>query len=68
MSAPRIQVLAARQVRVEWMRFAEGCHPNRDTLTAILAAGFEPETVEGGDLPGAKITRSGLSGVARKPV
>jgi SAM-dependent methyltransferase len=49
------------------MRLAAGCHPNRDTLTAIVAAGFVPETVERPTFPGAKITSPGLTGVARKP-
>jgi SAM-dependent methyltransferase len=49
------------------MRLGAGCHPNRDTLAAILAAGFEPERVEHPKFPGVKITSPGLSGVARKP-
>jgi SAM-dependent methyltransferase len=29
-----------------WSRLAGGCHPNRDTLTAIMLAGFEIEDIE----------------------
>jgi SAM-dependent methyltransferase len=61
--------LAAKQDRREplQMRLGAGCHPNRDTLAAIVAAGFEPEAVEHPTFPGMKITRPGLSGMARKP-
>lgn len=36
------------QDRIEplWGRFLGGCHPNRDTVAAIEAAGFELETLE----------------------
>jgi ubiquinone/menaquinone biosynthesis C-methylase UbiE len=61
--------LAARQDRGErrQVRFGGGCHPNRDTLRAILAAGFEPEHVEHRQFPGTKLTRPAIWGVARKP-
>lgn len=61
--------IAAKQDRREpmQMRLGAGCHPNRDTLAAIVAAGFEPEKVERPTFPGAKITSPGISGVARKP-
>jgi ubiquinone/menaquinone biosynthesis C-methylase UbiE len=49
------------------MRVGAGCRPNRDTLAAIVAAGFEPDTVEHRTFPGAKHTRPGVTGVARKP-
>lgn len=29
-----------------WQRFAGGCHPNRDTLAAITAAGFQVQEIE----------------------
>jgi ubiquinone/menaquinone biosynthesis C-methylase UbiE len=61
--------LAARQDRAEprQMRFGGGCHPNRATLDAIIAAGFESGHVEHRELPGSKLTRSGVFGAARKP-
>jgi SAM-dependent methyltransferase len=62
--------LAARQDRGEprQMRFGGGCHPNRATLDAIIAAGFETDGVEHRQIPGSpKLTRSGIFGVARKP-
>lgn len=34
-----------------WGIVAKGCHPNRDTLATIEAAGFEVEVTERGDLP-----------------
>jgi ubiquinone/menaquinone biosynthesis C-methylase UbiE len=49
-------------------RFAGGCHPNRDTLAAVVAAGFDTGAVEPVTLPGMRITRPGIAGVARKPV
>jgi ubiquinone/menaquinone biosynthesis C-methylase UbiE len=62
--------LARRQDRRErfHLRFAGGCHPNRDTLRAIVAAGFDAGAVAEVTLPGTKLTRPGISGVARKPV
>jgi len=49
------------------VRFAGGCHPNRDTLRAVVAAGFDARAVEDVTLPGMRITRPGIAGVARKP-
>jgi ubiquinone/menaquinone biosynthesis C-methylase UbiE len=34
-----------------WGVVAQGCHPNRDTVSAIRTAGFEVEIVERGELP-----------------
>ena len=61
--------LAARQDRKEprQVRRAGGCHPNRDTLAAIVEAGFEVGSVERFHLPGTKITSPGIQGIARKP-
>jgi SAM-dependent methyltransferase len=61
--------LATRQDRRErsQVRFAGGCHPNRDTLRAVVAAGFDTDGVEEVALPGMRITRPGISGAARKP-
>ena len=62
--------LAGEQDRRErtHVRFAGGCHPNRDTLAAVAAAGIEPGGVEPVTLPGMRLTRPGIAGVARKPV
>jgi ubiquinone/menaquinone biosynthesis C-methylase UbiE len=49
------------------VRFAGGCHPNRDTLRAVVAAGFQADAVENVTLPGTRITRPGIAGAARKP-
>jgi ubiquinone/menaquinone biosynthesis C-methylase UbiE len=40
--------MARWQDRIEplWKRLLAGCHPNRDTVTAIKRAGFEMETLE----------------------
>jgi ubiquinone/menaquinone biosynthesis C-methylase UbiE len=61
--------LARRQDRSErrQVRFAGGCHPNRDTLRAVAAAGFDTSGVQPVTLPGIKITSPGITGVARKP-
>ncbi len=61
--------IAAKQDKRErfHMRVAGGCHPNRDTLAAIGAAGFEVEQAERARFPGPKITRPHISGVATKP-
>jgi SAM-dependent methyltransferase len=63
---PKIAEIQDRREPMQ-MRLGAGCHPNRDTLAAIVAAGFEPEAVKHPTFPGMKITRPGLSGVARKP-
>lgn len=61
--------LAAKQDRRESLhvRFAGGCHPNRDTLQSVVNAGFETEAVGRTDLVGTGITRTGIEGVARRP-
>jgi ubiquinone/menaquinone biosynthesis C-methylase UbiE len=61
--------LARRQDRSErrQVRFAGGCHPNRDTLRAVAAAGFDTDDVHAVTLPGIKLTSPGIRGVARKP-
>jgi ubiquinone/menaquinone biosynthesis C-methylase UbiE len=61
--------LAARQDRGErrQMRFGGGCHPNRATLAAIIAAGFQPEDVEHRTFHGPKLTRPAIFGAVRKP-
>ncbi len=45
---------AAWQDRLDrpWGRFGAGCHPNRDTVGAIEAAGFSIEEIERFDVPG----------------
>jgi ubiquinone/menaquinone biosynthesis C-methylase UbiE len=45
--------LAKWQDRLEspWQFLADGCHCNRDTVSAISAAGFDLGNVERGDLP-----------------
>ena len=61
--------LAHRQDRSErrQVRFAGGCHPNRDTLRAVAAAGFDTGGVQAVTLPGIKLTSPGITGAARKP-
>jgi ubiquinone/menaquinone biosynthesis C-methylase UbiE len=61
--------LASRQDRSErrHVRFAGGCHPNRDTLRAVAAAGFDTSGVQAATLPGTRITSPGITGVAHKP-
>jgi ubiquinone/menaquinone biosynthesis C-methylase UbiE len=61
--------LARRQDRGErrQVRFAGGCHPNRDTLLAVAAAGFDADGVGAVTLPGMRITSPGIMGLARKP-
>jgi hypothetical protein len=49
------------------MRFAGGCHPNRDTLRAVAAAGFDTGGVQAVTLPGIKLTSPGDPGAARRP-
>ena len=45
--------LARWQDRLErpWGFFAGGCHPNRRTLEALEAGGFQAEELEQGELP-----------------
>jgi SAM-dependent methyltransferase len=61
--------VARRQDRREGfhVRFAGSCHPNRDTLGAVAAAGFDTAAVQQVTLPGTRITSPGIQGVARKP-
>ena len=48
-----------------WGVVANGCHPNRRTLDAIRAAGFDVSDVERGELPGAPaLVRPYVSGQA----
>jgi hypothetical protein len=52
-----------------WLRIGHGCHPNRDTLSAIAAAGFSTDGVEHGSLPkAAKLVKPMISGVASAEV
>ncbi len=64
---PRV---ARWQDRLErpWGFLAGGCHPNRDTVAAIGAAGFEIESLDSYDLgPGASLVAPHVSGLARRP-
>ena len=59
--------LARWQDRLEpiWGVVVNGCHPNRHTLDAIRAAGFDVGGVDQGELPGVpKLVRSCVSGSA----
>jgi SAM-dependent methyltransferase len=59
--------LARWQDRLEpiWEVVANGCHPNRNTLSAIRAGGFDVGGVDQGELPGIpKLVRSYVSGGA----
>ena len=62
---------AARwQDRLErpWAVVTGGCHPNRDTRTALEAAGFQVEVAEQGELPHVpRLVRPYIAGRARKP-
>ena len=49
------------------MRFAGGCHPNRDTLRALTDAGFDTRDVERTTLLGSGVTRPAIRGIARAP-
>jgi ubiquinone/menaquinone biosynthesis C-methylase UbiE len=49
------------------VRFAGGCHPNRDTLASVAAAGFDVTAVRRIELQGFKLTRPAIAGAARKP-
>ena len=62
---PRV---ARWQDRVErpWGWFAGGCHPNRDSESAIRTVGFEVTDLERFDLPGPPLVRPHLMGVAAK--
>lgn len=51
-----------------WSRLAGGCRPNRDTLAAIEAAGFDVEAVDAYDMrPGVPLVRPHVEGSARRP-
>ncbi len=59
--------LARWQDRLErpWRVIAGGCHPNRDTLAAIRAAGFDVQELERGELPaGPRLVRPYVLGRA----
>jgi ubiquinone/menaquinone biosynthesis C-methylase UbiE len=51
-----------------WRRIGHGCHPNRDTLAAIAAAGLHVQDLERGRFPKApRVVAPLVSGVAVKP-
>jgi SAM-dependent methyltransferase len=51
-----------------WGFLADGCHPNRDTLAAIEASGFELDELERGELPGVPaLVRPLITGRAIAP-
>ena len=50
-----------------WGVFGAGCHPNRDTLAAIRAAGFEVRQVERFDERNAMLAKPHVLGWALKP-
>jgi ubiquinone/menaquinone biosynthesis C-methylase UbiE len=61
---------ARRQDRLDrpWSFVASGCHPNRDTLAAIEAAGFQVQELERSELPvGPKLVRPYILGRATVP-
>jgi SAM-dependent methyltransferase len=63
--------LAGWQDRLErpWRFLADGCHCNRDTVSAIGAAGFDPGEVERTSLPKAPpIVRPLATGSATRPI
>lgn len=64
--AARGTSLARWQDRLErpWGRVAGGCHPNRDTLATIGAAGFEVERLERWDEPRASLATPHVLGSA----
>jgi SAM-dependent methyltransferase len=45
-SAHRLVAVGEDLMTPLWSRFAGGCHPNRDSVTAIAAAGFDVATVD----------------------
>jgi len=61
--------LRRRQDRYErpWGWFGGGCHPDRDTLGAICAAGFDVRDVERFDEPGAMLAKPHILGWAVRP-
>ena len=63
--------VARKQDRIEvpWRIFNVGCHPNRDTLATIQAAGFDTSGLESVDLTEKgipKMVRPHLIGIATK--
>jgi ubiquinone/menaquinone biosynthesis C-methylase UbiE len=50
-----------------WGWFAGGCHPNRDTESAIRAAGFDLTDVERFDMPAPPWVKPHVMGVATGP-
>lgn len=50
-----------------WGFFGAGCHPNRDTLGAIRAAGFEVQEVDRFDEPGEWLAKPHVLGWALRP-
>ena len=64
---PRI---ARRQDRVRplWSALLAGCNPNRDTLAAVSAAGFDVRELQHSEIPKAPaVERPLIIGVARNP-
>lgn len=62
--------LAATQDRWErrWMWFGRGCHPNRDTVAAVEAAGYRMRELARFTMPGPiKIVAPHVQGVAERP-
>jgi len=61
--------LRRRQDRFErpWGWFGGGCHPDRDTLGAIRAAGFDVRDVERFDEAGAMLAKPHILGWAIRP-
>jgi SAM-dependent methyltransferase len=50
-----------------WTRMAGGCHINRDTTTAIRAAGFEIESIERFPFDATVVPIAHILGMARRP-
>jgi ubiquinone/menaquinone biosynthesis C-methylase UbiE len=62
--------LAGWQDRLErpWGFVAAGCHPNRDTIATLAAAGFDLDGIEATRLPAAPpLVRPAVQGVALPP-
>jgi SAM-dependent methyltransferase len=56
------------RLEAPWGWLAQGCHPNRDTVGSLRAAGFEVEIAERGELPMApSIVKPYVLGRARQP-
>ncbi len=63
---PRVARMQDR-VNGVWRRVGNGCNCNRDTAAAIRRAGFEIESIETGEIPGAwSFVRPLIQGVAVK--